>query len=40
VKRIVERLDGSITLENIAGRGCSGLRVTVRFPAAVIDHAT
>ena len=33
VKRIVERLDGSVTLENIAGTARSGLRVTVRLPS-------
>ena len=31
VKRIVERLKGAVTLENVAS---SGLRVTVSFPAA------
>jgi two-component system OmpR family sensor kinase len=32
VKRVVERLGGSIALENISGPGRSGLRVTVRLP--------
>jgi two-component system, OmpR family, sensor kinase len=34
VKRVVERLGGSIALENIRGTGRSGLRVTVRLPLA------
>ena len=34
VKRIVDSLGGSIALENIAGAGRSGLRVTVRLPIA------
>jgi two-component system OmpR family sensor kinase len=34
VKRLVERLGGSILAENITGCGRSGLRVTVRFPLA------
>jgi two-component system OmpR family sensor kinase len=35
VKRTVERLGGKIALENIAGAGRSGLRVTIRLPIAV-----
>jgi two-component system OmpR family sensor kinase len=34
VKRIVDSLGGGIALENIAGAGRSGLRVTVRLPIA------
>ena len=34
VKRIVDSLGGSIALENIAGVGRSGLRVTVKLPLA------
>jgi two-component system OmpR family sensor kinase len=34
VKRIVDNLGGKIALENIAGIGRSGLRVTVRLPIA------
>jgi two-component system OmpR family sensor kinase len=34
VKRIVDSLDGGIALENIAGGGRSGLRVTIRLPIA------
>lgn len=34
VKRVVERLRGSIALENIGGSSRSGLRVTVRLPLA------
>jgi two-component system OmpR family sensor kinase len=34
VKRVVDGLGGSITLENIADIGRSGLRVTVRLPIA------
>jgi two-component system OmpR family sensor kinase len=34
VKRVVERLGGSIALENIRGAGRSGLRVTVCLPLA------
>ena len=34
VKRIVDSLGGGIALENIAGTGRSGLRVTVRLPIA------
>ena len=34
VKRVVERLGGSIALENIRGPDRSGLRVTVRLPLA------
>jgi len=34
VKRIVDSLDGGIALENIAGAGRSGLRVTIRLPIA------
>lgn len=34
VKRIVDSLGGCIALENIAGTGRSGLRVTVRLPMA------
>lgn len=34
VKRIVESLGGGIALENIAGTGQSGLRVTIRLPIA------
>ena len=34
VKRVVERLGGSITLENVGGATRSGLRVTVRLPSA------
>jgi two-component system OmpR family sensor kinase len=34
VKRVVDGLGGSITLENIADIGQSGLRVTVRLPIA------
>jgi two-component system, OmpR family, sensor kinase len=33
-KRVVDRLGGSIALENITGAGRSGLRVTVRLPIA------
>jgi len=33
VKRIVERLNGSVSLENVIGAGASGLRVTVSLPA-------
>ncbi len=35
VKRIVERLEGSVTLENIGGAARSGLRVTVSIPSVV-----
>jgi two-component system, OmpR family, sensor kinase len=34
VKRVVDSLGGGIALENIAGAGRSGLRVTVRLPIA------
>ncbi|KWV59047.1 hypothetical protein AS156_33270 [Bradyrhizobium macuxiense] len=34
VKRIVDQCGGSILFENIAGTGRSGLRVTVKLPAA------
>ena len=34
VKRIVDSLDGGIALENIAGAGRSGHRVTIRLPIA------
>ena len=34
VKRIVDSLGGGIALENIAGAGRTGLRVTVRLPIA------
>lgn len=34
-KQIVESLGGTITLENITGRGRSGVRVTVRLPGCV-----
>jgi two-component system OmpR family sensor kinase len=34
VKRIVDSLGGGVALENIAGAGRSGLRVTVRLPIA------
>jgi two-component system OmpR family sensor kinase len=34
VKRIADNLGGGIALENIAGAGRSGLRVTVRLPIA------
>ena len=34
VKRIVDRLAGSVALENISGAGSSGLRATVQLPAA------
>jgi two-component system OmpR family sensor kinase len=34
VKRVVERLGGTIALENIALSGSTGLRVTVRLPLA------
>jgi two-component system, OmpR family, sensor kinase len=34
VKRIVERLGGTIALENVAGSGGTGLRVIVRLPLA------
>jgi two-component system OmpR family sensor kinase len=37
VKRIVDRLDGSVVLENISGAGQTGLRATVRLLAAVAD---
>lgn len=33
VKRIVDRLGGSVALENVSGAGSSGLRATVRLPA-------
>jgi two-component system OmpR family sensor kinase len=32
VARIIDRSDGSISVENIAGTGRSGLRVTVKLP--------
>jgi two-component system OmpR family sensor kinase len=38
VKRIVERLNGSVSLENIAGAPASGLRVTVSLPS--VDQPT
>ncbi|WP_163157757.1 sensor histidine kinase [Bradyrhizobium uaiense] len=34
VKRIVDHATGSVLFENVAGAGRSGLRVTVRLPAA------
>jgi two-component system OmpR family sensor kinase len=34
VKRAIDRLDGSVVLENIAGAAQTGLRATVRLPAA------
>jgi two-component system, OmpR family, sensor kinase len=34
VKRIVDRLGGSIVLENISGQASTGLRATVRFPVS------
>ena len=34
VKRIVDRLGGSVVLENISGPASIGLRATVRFPAS------
>jgi two-component system OmpR family sensor kinase len=34
VKRIVERLGGTIALENVAGAECAGLRVIIRLPLA------
>ena len=34
VKRIVDRLGGSVVLENISGPASTGLRATVRFPAS------
>jgi two-component system OmpR family sensor kinase len=34
VKRVVDRLGGSVALENISGADSSGLRATVRLPAA------
>lgn len=34
VKRMIDRLNGSVVLENITGAGQTGLRVTVRLPAA------
>jgi two-component system, OmpR family, sensor kinase len=37
VKRIVERLSGSLSLENMTGAGASGLRVTVSLP--LLDRA-
>lgn len=40
VKRIVDSLGGVIGLENIAGTGRSGLRVTVRLPIASDPHST
>ena len=33
VRRIAETLGGSVLLENIGGRGSTGLRVSVRIPA-------
>ncbi|MBW5435318.1 histidine kinase [Bradyrhizobium canariense] len=39
VKRIVDSLGGGIALENIAGAGRSGLRVTVRLPIAGVPDA-
>jgi two-component system, OmpR family, sensor kinase len=39
-KRIVDNLGGGIALENIAGAGRSGLRVTVRLPIAGDPDAT
>ena len=38
VKRIVRRLDGSLSLENISGTAASGLRVIVTLPA--LDQPT
>jgi two-component system OmpR family sensor kinase len=40
VKRIVDSLGGGIALENIAGAGGSGLRVTVRLPIAADPDST
>ena len=46
VKRIVDRLGGSVVLENISGPALTGLRVVVRLPAAnscsasIRPHAT
>jgi two-component system OmpR family sensor kinase len=36
VKRIVDRLGGSLVLENICGPASGGLRVTVRLPASML----
>jgi two-component system OmpR family sensor kinase len=38
VKRIADRLDGSVVLENISGAAQTGLRATVRLPA--VDEKT
>lgn len=40
VKRIVEKLGGEITLENIAGPGQSGVRATVRLPVTANSSTT
>jgi two-component system OmpR family sensor kinase len=40
VKRIADNLGGGIALENIAGAGRSGLRVTVRLPIAGDNDST
>lgn len=40
VKRIVDSLGGGIALENIAGAGRSGLRVTVQLPIAAIPDSS
>jgi two-component system, OmpR family, sensor kinase len=39
VKRIVDRLGGSIALENMPGPALTGLRATVRLPAADVDRS-
>jgi len=37
VKRMIDRLDGSVVLENISGAGHTGLRATVRLPVSADD---
>jgi two-component system OmpR family sensor kinase len=37
VKRIVDRLDGTIALDNISNSASTGLRATIRFPNSDAD---